>query len=244
MTGSKRKKDLPDTSAVVVAAGNATRMMGIEKQLAQVDGVPVLIRSLQALACSPSICEIIVVTREQLIPVLHQMISAFGVNKVRTILTGGATRQQSVRKGFAQISPQGKFVAIHDGARPLVRPEEIEACIAVARRTGAAVLGTPVKDTIKQVDGEGRVTATPGRSALYAVQTPQVFSSAAYGAAVEKADAAGMDFTDDCQLLEYAGMPVQVVRGSYDNIKITTPEDLAVAEGLLAFREQWEEEVQ
>ncbi|MDD3193515.1 MAG: 2-C-methyl-D-erythritol 4-phosphate cytidylyltransferase [Oscillospiraceae bacterium] len=241
MFAGRRGGSAPDTSAVVVAAGSAARMEGIDKQFALIGDIPVLIRSLMAIESCPSIGEVIVVTREESIPLLHQLLSGYPVNKVRTIVTGGETRQQSVLKGFGQTGGQSRFVAIHDGARPLVWPADIEACIAAARQTGAAALGVPVKETIKQVDGQGRIVRTPDRGSLYAAQTPQVFSKAAYGAAVEKALAAGMEFTDDCQLMEFAGLPVQMVKGSYDNIKITTPEDLAVAAGLLDYRCEWGE---
>lgn len=136
-------------------------------------GAPVLIHTLQRIGSCPSVREIIVVTREQSIPVLHQMVADFGLQKIRTIVTGGQTRQQSVRNGFREISAQSQFVAIHDGARPLVRPEDVEACIAAARESGAATLGVQVKDTIKQVDESGKIVSTPDRSVLYAAQTPQ-----------------------------------------------------------------------
>ena len=110
------------------------------------------------------------------------------------------------------------------------------------QKNGCGDTGRPGKDTVKQVDGEGKIVATPDRSVLYAAQTPQVFSVAVYKAAVERADREQRDFTDDCQLLEYAGMPVQMVKGSYDNIKITTPEDLAIAQSLLAYQYGWEDE--
>ena len=241
-SGRKRKVETPDTSVIVVAAGSASRMGGIDKQLMPLADAPVLVHTLQRLGSCPSVAEIIVVTREQSIPILHQMIADFDLQKIRTIVTGSQTRQQSVQNGFREIGTQSQFVAIHDGARPLIRPEDVEACLAAARKTGAATLGVPVKDTVKQVDSEGKIVATPDRSVLYAAQTPQVFSVAVYKAAVERADHEQRDFTDDCQLLEYAGMPVQMVKGSYDNIKITTPEDLAIAQSLLAYQYGWEDE--
>ena len=234
----KKKIETPDTSAVVVAAGSSSRMGGMDKQLALLDDVPVLIHSLQRLDSCPSVREIIVVTREESIPLLHQMIADFRIQKVRSIVAGGSTRQQSVRNGFCQVSEDSRLVAIHDGARPLVRPEDVEACISAARASGASALGVPVKDTIKQIDASGKILSTPDRSSLYAAQTPQVFSVESYRLAVKKADAAGRDFTDDCQLLEYAGVPVQMVKGSYDNIKITTPEDLAAAAAFLAYQKE------
>ena len=155
--GRKKKIETPDTSVVVVAAGSASRMGGMDKQLVLLGGAPVLIHTLQRIGSCPSVREIIVVTREQSIPVLHQMVADFGLQKIRTIVTGGQTRQQSVRNGFREISAQSQFVAVHDGARPLVRPEDVEACIAAARESGAATLGVQVKDTIKQVDESGKI---------------------------------------------------------------------------------------
>ena len=205
-------------------------------------GAPVLIHTLQRIGSCPSVREIIVVTREQSIPVLHQMVADFDCKKIRTIVTGGQTRQQSVRNGFREISAQSQFVAIHDGARPLVRPEDVEACIAAARESGAATLGVQVKDTIKQVDESERLFQRRIEAFYMRRRRSGLFSVASYEIAAEKADIADRDFTDDCQLMEYAGMPVRMVKGSYDNIKITTPEDLAIAEGLLAYQCGWEDE--
>ncbi len=240
-SGKKKKIELADTSAILVAAGNASRMGGLDKQFLSVDGIPVLIRTLQKFEISPSICEIIVVTKEESIPLLHQMIAEYQLQKIQTIVTGGKTRQQSVEKGLREICVQSRLVAIHDGARPFVRPEDIEACIASARQNGAAALGVPVKDTVKQIDKQGRIIATPDRQFLYLTQTPQVFFVDDYKRAMENALALALDFTDDCQLLESMGIPVQMVKGSYSNIKITTPEDLAVAAGILTYQSGWEE---
>ena len=235
---NNKKKDTADTAAVIVAAGAASRMGGIDKQFAAVGGIPVLVRSMLAMQACPSVGEIIVVTREDAIPLVKRMGADFAVTKLKTIVCGGATRQESVQKGVSCISQQCPYVAIHDGARPLVRVEDAEKCIAAARERGAATLGVPVKDTIKQVRQDGIITATPDRSCLWATHSPQVFRLDQYLIATEKAKAAQRDFTDDCQLLEFAGYPVTMVAGSYDNMKITTPEDLAVAEGLLLWREQ------
>ncbi len=243
-SGKRRKTETADTSAIVVAAGNASRMGGLDKQFLCIGGIPVLIRSLQKFEACPSVCEVVVVTKEESIPLLHQLTVEYQLQKIRTIVTGGKTRQQSVEKGLREISAQSRLVAIHDGARPFVRPEDIEACIALARETGAATLGVPVKDTIKQIDGNGKIIATPDRQSLYLTQTPQVFFAADYKKAMEKALALAQDFTDDCQLLENLGIPVRMVKGSYSNIKITTPEDLAIAAGLLSCQSGWEEGVE
>ncbi len=153
------------------------------------------------------------------------------------MVPGGATRQQSAAAGFARISSRADYVAVHDGARPLIRPERIEEIVRAAEKTGAAA-AVPVKDTIKAVDEERRVLSTPDRRFLWSVQTPQVFSCVLYRRAMEQAMREGRDYTDDCQLLERTGVPVQLVPGDYDNIKITTPEDLRVAEEWLSRREE------
>lgn len=241
--GRRKKIETADTSAIVAAAGNASRMGGLDKQFLCIGGIPVLIRSLQKLEACPSVREIVVVTKEESIPLLHQMAAEYQLQKIRTIVTGGTTRQKSIEKGIQEVCTESRFVAIHDGARPFVRPEDIEACIAAARQNGAATLGVPVKDTVKQIDSQGKIAATPDRKFLYLTQTPQVFTLSDYMKAMEKARTVGLDFTDDCQLLEYAGMPVQMVEGSYSNIKITTPEDLAIAAGILTYQEEWEGEV-
>ena len=219
------RKEQKDTAAIIVAAGSATRMGGIDKQFVPVLGIPVLGRSMLALQACPSVCEIIVVTREEAIPLVKQLGEDLSVTKLRTIVTGGNSRQESVQKGLSCVSENAAYIAVHDGARPLLRPADAEKCIEAARETGAATLGVPV------------ITATPDRSHLWATHTPQVFERVRYEASAILARESGRDFTDDCQLLEFAGHSVTMVAGNYDNIKITTPEDLAVAEGLLLWRE-------
>ena len=231
------RKEQKDTAAIIVAAGSATRMGGIDKQFAPILGIPVLGRSMLALQACPSVCEIIVVTREEVIPLVKQLGEDLSVTKLRTIVTGGNSRQESVQKGLSCVSENAAYIAVHDGARPLLRPADAEKCIEAARETGAATLGVPVKDTIKLADEKSVITATPDRSHLWATHTPQVFERVRYEASAILARESGRDFTDDCQLLEFAGHPVTMVAGNYDNIKITTPEDLAVAEGLLLWRE-------
>ncbi len=135
--------------------------------------------------------------------------------------------------------PEGtELVAVHDGARPLVRPEEIDACVADARQWGASALAVPVKDTIKLADGSGFIASTPDRNLLWAVQTPQVFQRELYEDAMHRAEAEGVDYTDDCQLLEHVGVKVHLCRGSYENLKLTTRDDIVSAEAILRRREE------
>ena len=157
------------------------------------------------------------------------------LGKVRKIVVGGETRSASVLAGIREADPASELIAVHDGDRPLVPVEIIDTVIEKAAQRGAAAPAVPVKDTIKRALG-GVVAGTPDRSELYAVQTPQVFEHGLILGALEKALSDGAELTDDCSAVERIGMPVCLVQGSYDNIKLTTPEDLAVAEAILERR--------
>lgn len=224
-------------SAIVPAAGSATRMGG-EKQRLQLCGMPVLARTLAVLQQTECVDEIILVARPADVEEFAGYAARFGIDKLKTVVAGGDTRQQSVQNGLAAVSPHATLVAIHDGARPLIQPAEIEAIVAAAEAVGGATAAVPVKDTVKLADGQGTVAETPDRSRLWAVHTPQIFRRDMYEAAMAAATAAGRDFTDDCQLFEFAGQPVQLVQTGYQNIKITTPEDMAVAAALCGGKER------
>lgn len=161
-----------------------------------------------------------------------------GAKKVAAIVTGGNTRQRSAAAGAAAVPPGTEWIAVHDGARPLVLPGEIDGCVAAAKRYGAAALAVPVKDTIKLTDGDRFVVSTPRRELLWAVQTPQVFRLDRYREAMRRAESAGRDYTDDCQLLEQERVRVRLCRGNYENIKLTTPDDIITAEAILRRREE------
>ncbi|MDO5149976.1 MAG: 2-C-methyl-D-erythritol 4-phosphate cytidylyltransferase [Oscillospiraceae bacterium] len=221
-----------DTSVIIVSAGSSTRMQGQNKQLALVGGIPVAARSMMAFERCESVAEIIVVTRTEDIETMKQLAEQYNITKLSCIVSGGNTRQESVLNGVRKISDGTKMIAVHDGARPLVTPENIERTIADARVFSGAVLGVPVKDTIKTVS-DGLITDTPPRSSLYITQTPQVFKRSVYLRAVEFASRNYLDFTDDCQLAEAIGVKVCMTTGDYKNIKITTPEDIAIAEAIL-----------
>lgn len=208
-------------AAVIVAAGNSTRM-GRPKLLIPLCGTPVLGHTLKAFD-SAAVDEIVVVARACDIPYFETELQT---KKPCRFVEGGQTRQQSVANG----------VAIADGARPLITKEEIDRVIDVAIRTDAATAAVRVKDTIKQANADGIITATPDRSTLWQVQTPQVFSLALYRKAMAAAEAAGLDLTDDCQLVEYIGADVTLVETSYENIKITTPDDVTAGEAILKKR--------
>lgn len=219
-------------SAIVAAAGSATRMGG-EKQRLLLNGRPVLAHTLSVLQNTSVIDEIVVVARAADLEEFSAYKERFQLTKLAAVVLGGDSRQQSVARGLSAISAEATMVAVHDGARPLVNAEEIERIVTVAQQYGAATAATPVKDTLKIAGEDGTVAATPDRRTLWAVQTPQVFWCDRYRAALDKAAADGRDFTDDCQLFEYAGHAVHLVQTGYQNIKITTPEDMAVARGLL-----------
>ena len=221
-----------DTAALLVCAGNASRMGGIHKILHPLCDTTVLHQVLRAFAACESIAGIVVICRAQDTELFRQSVAEIALTVPVKITEGGATRQQSVRAGVNALPFEADCLAIHDGARPLILPEDIERVIQQARATGAATLGVPVKDTIKTVEN-GIITGTPERSLLYQTQTPQVFRRVLYMQALELADAQGRDYTDDCQLVEALGNPVSMVTGSYTNIKLTTPEDFAVAEAFL-----------
>lgn len=232
-----KKQTAPFCSVVVAAAGSSTRMGGEDKLLLPLGGIPVLVQTLMALEQCRSIHEIVVVVRGESIPLTASLCRDFGIAKVSKIVAGGDTRTASVLHGVSECSPQTQLIAIHDGARPLVSDDVLEQVIATALETGAAAPAVPVKDTIKQTE-HGKVTATPERASLFAVQTPQVFEPSLIKAALTRAEADGAALTDDCAAVERLGMTVTLTRGSDENIKITTPVDMVMAEAILAWREQ------
>ncbi|MBQ9807912.1 MAG: 2-C-methyl-D-erythritol 4-phosphate cytidylyltransferase [Ruminococcus sp.] len=221
-----------NTSAVIVCAGNSTRMGGVNKILLPLGDRLVIGVTMQAFQKCESISEIIIVAREEDIPAIKAEAQAAGITKLAACTAGGATRQESVIKGVRCISADTQLIAVHDGARPLVKPEHIEKAVRDASVFGGATLGVPVKDTIKTVE-DGLITDTPPRKYLYNTQTPQIFKRALYFEGIDFALEHGLDFTDDCQLVEAIGGKVAMTQGDYTNIKITTPEDIAIAEVLL-----------
>lgn len=224
-----------NTSAVIVCAGNSTRMQGRNKILLPLGGSTVIGTALAAFQSCPEIAEIIVVAREQDIPEIKEIAEKCGVTKLSGCTSGGATRQESVMNGIRLISKDTELIAVHDGARPLVKPEHISRAVKDALVFGGATLGVPVKDTIKMVD-DGLITDTPPRSSLYITQTPQIFRKKLYFEGIDFALEHSLDFTDDCQLVEAIGGKVYMTVGDYTNIKITTPEDIAIAEAVLSAR--------
>lgn len=224
-------------SAIIVAAGGSVRMgIADSKQFIPLLGRPAIEYTLKSFEKCYLIKEIVVVCREQDKERIRAIADENGFVKVKSIVEGGASRAESVRNGIKAASSRAKYFAIHDGARPLITVEEIERVVEAAFETGAATLGVPVKDTIKIVDGYNKIEKTPLRSQLRAVHTPQVFERELYQFALENAGDNMINFTDDCSLIEHMGGEVEVVKGSEENIKLTTPIDVVIAESILKTR--------
>lgn len=218
---------LKPCGAVIVAAGNATRMGGIDKIMATIDHEPMILRTVRAFQNSDVVRQIVIVTRQDLI--LQVMDLCSGFDKVRAVVAGGDDRVQSVRAGLQALSGEIKLVAIHDGARPFVSNAVIDRTVRAANTYAAAAPGIPVKDTVKVVQG-GVVITTPERKHLQAIQTPQVFDVDILKGALKKAVLEKAPITDDCSAVERLGMSVKIVEGDERNIKITTPMDLQLAQ--------------
>lgn len=216
--------------AVIVAAGTASRMGGIDKVMAQLGGEPMIVCSVRAFQNCDAIREIVVVTRPDLMEKITELCKGF--SKVKAVVAGGADRPESVQNGLNALSDKVRLAAIHDGARPFVTNEVIDRTVRAAHSYGAAAPGIPVKDTVKQVQG-GVVTNTPDRSTLQAIQTPQVFDVDLLRGALKYTKEKQIPITDDCSAVEQMGMSVKIVEGDERNIKITTPMDLKIGALLL-----------
>ena len=231
ITGVIRKTlPLKYCGAVIVAAGTASRMGGIDKVMAPINGEPMIVRTVRTFQNAVAVKEIVIVTREDLIPKITSLCGKF--DKVRAVVVGGKDRAESVKNGLRMLSKQVKLAAVQDGARPLITEAVIDRTIRAAHTYGAAAPAIPVKDTIKVVEG-GIVSSTPDRATLKAIQTPQVFDFDLLKAALKKAFEDGAAITDDCSAVERMGFKVRIVEGDERNIKVTTPMDLKIAELLL-----------
>ena len=230
--GNLARKVLPlkYCGAVIVAAGTASRMGGIDKVMASLNGEPLILHSVRTFQNCDAIKEIVIVTRGDLLEQITALCSDFP--KVQAVVIGGASRPESVRAGLNALSKRVKLAAIHDGARPMITWQVIDRTVRAAHSYGAAAPAIPVKDTIK-VERGGVVAATPDRSKLRAVQTPQVFDIDLLRGGLAKAEKEGAQITDDCSAVENMGMTVKLVEGDEGNIKVTTPMDLKIAELLM-----------
>ncbi|MCR5653773.1 MAG: 2-C-methyl-D-erythritol 4-phosphate cytidylyltransferase [Ruminococcus sp.] len=219
-------------SAIIVAAGDSTRMgINKSKQFIKLKGEPVIKHTLWAFEISDVINSVVVVCREQDENEIKSVIRKGGFGKVKAVVYGGDTRDRSVKNGVQACDERTTHFAIHDGARPLVSYDDIKAVVSEAIKYKAAALGTLVTDTIKIVDENNNIISTPDRSTLRAVQTPQVFEKKLYLKALREGSSKGI--TDDCQLVESIGESVKIVIGSEKNIKLTTQNDILIAESLI-----------
>lgn len=221
---------LKQCGAVIVAAGSASRMGGIDKVMADLGGEPMIVRTARAFQNCEAIASIVIVTREDLIRPISDLCR--DMKKVAAVVAGGKSRQESVHLGLNALPKGTKLAAVHDGARPLVSWQVIDRVVRAANTYGAAAPAIPVKDTIKVVQGR-LVKETPDRSSLMAVQTPQVFDFDLLRGALRKAEEDGAQVTDDCSAVERTGMRIKIVEGDERNLKVTTPMDLKIAELLL-----------
>ena len=217
---------------IVVAAGSSTRMNGINKQTALLCGVPLIIRTLMRFEKCGKISNIILVVKPDELFSMQQLADRYSIKKLSDIVCGGESRQQSVKNGLERLPESAETVLIHDGARPFVTNEIICGVISALSTHNAVTCAVKLKDTVKQVDENGNVLSTPDRNSLVAVQTPQGMNVSDYRAALENAGDLGR-FTDDMSVMEAAGHKPFTVPGSYENIKVTTPEDIALAEYLI-----------
>lgn len=232
----RQKASHPFCSVIVAAAGSSRRMGGENKLLQPLGGVPVLVHTLMALDMAELADEIVIAAREEDLLAYGDLCKIYGISKPVKIIRGGENRQESVYLASLECREDAAFLAVHDGARPLATAELIDRTIALAHRTNAAAPAVPLKDTIKIVR-DGKVERTPDRDSLRAIQTPQVFDASLLRAALESVRTAGETVTDDCSAVERLGKEIYLTDGSYENIKITTPEDLVLAEEILHQRE-------
>lgn len=213
---------------VIVAAGNSSRMKGIDKQLTELLGMPVLARTLRAFEQNSLISEIVVVTREDKIQSVYELAKKYSVTKLSSVELGGKSREESVKNGLIKLSGKYKKALVHDGARPLVSSAVISRVASFLSEEDCVVCGVKIKDTIKKINAEGVVEQTLNREELIAVQTPQGVNIESFLSFAK--DKPLENFTDDAALLEAAGVRVKTVEGDMKNIKITTPEDMLLAE--------------
>ncbi len=230
----KKNQNTCFVSCIVAAGGSGTRM-GAEKNklFLEINGVPIIARTLLALDNSEGISEIIISAREEDILEISALAESFKVGKLKKIVRGGAHRAASVKAALKEVSPECEYIAVHDGARPLISARVIENVVVAAQKTGAAACGVRPKCTLKRADEDGFIKETVDRSEIFEIQTPQVFLKEVLTQAYDAEDAVLEKATYDCSLVERLGKRIFVTEGDYRNIKATTPEDILVAEALL-----------
>lgn len=219
-------------SVIIVAAGSSARMNGINKQLEKIGDMPVFVMSALKFERSEKVCEIIIAAPPKETARYEMLAREFGVSKLTAVTAGGETRMLSVRNALSAVSVKADYIAIHDGARPLIETSDIERVIADAEKYGAAIAASPAVDTIKTVKG-GYVESTPPRGKLFCAQTPQIFRKKLYTACLEKIGQAALEnVTDDSSILELCGERVKITEISDCNMKITRPDDLIAAKAI------------
>lgn len=233
----RRRGSHPYCAALVPAAGRSRRMGGTDKLTALLGGEPVLHRTLWALDNARLVDEIVVAASPDRLEEIAALCVRAGVKKPLRVVEGGDSRAQSVLMAALAASDRCELLAVHDGARPLIRGEQVDDMVRLGQKTYAAAPALPVTDTVKVADTAGVVQSTPDRRSLYAVQTPQVFQANLLKAALQSAVEANAEITDDCSAVERLGKVVYLIDGDEENLKITTPMDLVVAEAILAERE-------
>lgn len=220
--------------SAIIVAGGSSRRMGFDKTFALIAGQPVIAHSLAAFEAAPSVSEIVLVARQERLEELREVGRAF--KKVRQVCAGGVHRQDSVANGLQRLGAEVQFVAVHDAARALITPAQIERVFAEARRTGGAALAAPVRDTLKQADAERLVSGSISREGLYAMETPQIFRRDWLTRAYAEVAARQLSITDEVSALELLGHQVVLVPNESLNFKLTFPEDLSLAEFVLRER--------
>lgn len=229
-----REKKKYFTSAIIVAAGKSTRTSGsVPKQLVSICGQPVVVHTARAFDRCKIINEIIIVAAERELPFYDGFAKKYDIKKPLKIVVGSETREKSVLAGFEAIDRRSEFVAIHDGARCLIKPDDITRVVKKAYAFGAAIAAAPSTDTLKRVDAGGAIKTTEDRSTIFRAQTPQVFMKEIYSTSVYAKRDKSVDATDDSMLAESAGYKVRIVPVGAYNIKITTDEDFFVAEKIM-----------
>ncbi len=219
-------------SVIIAAAGSSARMNGVNKQLEKIGDTPVFVMSALKFERSEMVDEIIIAAPAEETARYEKLSRNFGVTKLAAVVAGGDTRAESVRNALDMVSPKADYIAIHDGARPLIETSEIERVFADAKKYNAAIAAIPATDTVKLVGNNGFVEETPQRGKLYYAQTPQVFKKSLYISCLEKLGAQADNVTDDSSILELCGEYVRITEINCCNMKITRPDDLAAAEAV------------
>ena len=240
-TAGGNKRDSYFVSAIIAAGGSSTRLGGdVTKQMMTICGLPVIVHTLLAFENCPRISEIVVVAKEDEVDRYADFAREHGITKFKVAVKGGSTRQESVLNGFNATNEKADFVAIHDGARCLITPEEIDKVLLAAYKYGAATASVSAFDTVKLADSKGFISETVDRTKVRLAQTPQVFGRTLYCAAAYTAREEGFEATDDCMLCERIDRKIKLVECSRENIKITTARDIKTAERILSGRKEVE----